>query len=48
MPTQIEKRYYTSEEYLGLEEVADYKSEYHDRGKNSVTIAQFLNFENIF
>jgi len=30
MPTQIEKRNYTSEEYLALEEVADYKSEYHD------------------
>lgn len=30
MPTQIEKRYYTPEEYLGLEEVAEYKSEYHD------------------
>jgi Uma2 family endonuclease len=30
MPTQIEKRNYTSEECLALEEVADYKSEYHD------------------
>lgn len=30
MPTQTEKRYYTPEEYLALEEVAEYKSEYHD------------------
>ena len=30
MPTQIENRYYTPEEYLALEEVAEYKSEYHD------------------
>jgi Uma2 family endonuclease len=30
MPTQIEKHYYTPEEYLALEEVAEYKSEYHD------------------
>ena len=30
MPIQLEKRYYTPEEYLALEEVAEYKSEYHD------------------
>ena len=30
MSIQLEKRYYTPEEYLALEEVADYKSEYHD------------------
>lgn len=30
MPTRTEKRYYTPEEYLALEEVAEYKSEYHD------------------
>lgn len=30
MSTQLEKRYYTPEEYLALEEVAEYKSEYHD------------------
>lgn len=30
MQTQIEKRYYTPEEYLNLEEVAIYKSEYRD------------------
>jgi Uma2 family endonuclease len=28
MPTQTEKRYYTREEYLALEEAAKYKSEY--------------------
>lgn len=30
MPTQTEKRHYTLAEYLALEEVAAYKSEYHD------------------
>jgi len=30
MPTQTEKRYYTPAEYLALEEIAEYKSEYHD------------------
>lgn len=30
MQTQTEKRYYTPEEYLALEETAEYKSEYHD------------------
>ena len=30
MQTQTEKRYYTREEYLALEETAEYKSEYHD------------------
>jgi Uma2 family endonuclease len=30
MQTQIEKRYYTREEYLALEEAAEYKSEYLD------------------
>lgn len=30
MTTQLEKRYYTPEEYLKLEETAEYKSEYHD------------------
>lgn len=30
MLTQLEKRYYTPDEYLALEEVAEYKSEYHD------------------
>ncbi len=30
MPTQTEKRHYTPAEYLELEEVAEYKSEYHD------------------
>jgi Uma2 family endonuclease len=30
MPTQLEKRYYTPEEYLALEEVAEFKSEYYD------------------
>jgi Uma2 family endonuclease len=29
MLTQIEKRYYTPEEYFALEEQAEYKSEYH-------------------
>ncbi|MBD2179938.1 Uma2 family endonuclease [Planktothrix sp. FACHB-1355] len=30
MQTQTEKRYYSREEYLALEETAEYKSEYHD------------------
>ncbi len=30
MQTQTEKRYYTREEYLALEEAAEYKSEYRD------------------
>jgi|GEM_PF-3364245 len=30
MQTQTEKRYYTREEYLALEEVAESKSEYRD------------------
>ena len=30
MQTQTEKRYYTPEEYLQLEETAEYKSEYRD------------------
>src|ERR671932_548402 len=30
MQLQIQKRYYTPEEYLELEEAADYKSEYRD------------------
>lgn len=30
MQTQAEKRYYTREEYLALEETAEYKSEYRD------------------
>lgn len=30
MLTQLEKRSYTPDEYLALEEVAEYKSEYHD------------------
>ena len=30
MPTQTEKRYYTPAEYVALEEIAEYKSEYHD------------------
>jgi Uma2 family endonuclease len=30
MQTQTEQRYYTREEYLALEETAEYKSEYHD------------------
>ncbi len=30
MQTQTEKRYYTREEYLVLEEAAEYKSEYRD------------------
>ncbi|MDJ0729176.1 MAG: Uma2 family endonuclease [Crocosphaera sp.] len=30
MSVQIEKRYYTSEEYLSLEETAEYKNEYRD------------------
>ena len=30
MPAQTEKRYYTPEEYLALEEAAEYKSEYRD------------------
>ena len=30
MVAQVEKRYYTPEEYLNLEEKAEYKSEYHD------------------
>ncbi len=30
MQVQTEKRYYTPEEYLALEEIAENKSEYHD------------------
>ncbi|MGB3510008.1 MAG: Uma2 family endonuclease [Microcoleaceae cyanobacterium] len=30
MQVQIEKRYYTPEEYLSLEKTAEYKSEYHN------------------
>jgi Uma2 family endonuclease len=30
MSVQLEKRYYTPEEYLSLEEKAEFKSEYHD------------------
>jgi hypothetical protein len=30
MQVQTEKRLYTPEEYLALEENAEYKSEYHD------------------
>ncbi|MBD1938493.1 Uma2 family endonuclease [Microcoleus sp. FACHB-68] len=30
MPAQTEKRYYTPEEYLALEEAAEYKSEYRN------------------
>ncbi len=30
MSVQIEKRYYTPEEYLRLEETAEYKNEYRD------------------
>ncbi|MBD2312947.1 Uma2 family endonuclease [Desertifilum sp. FACHB-1129] len=30
MSVQVEKRYYTREEYLALEEAAEYKNEYYD------------------
>ncbi|WP_246844064.1 Uma2 family endonuclease [Hydrocoleum sp. CS-953] len=30
MQVQTEKRYYTTEEYLALEETSEYKSEYHN------------------
>jgi hypothetical protein len=32
---QTQQRYYTPEEYLALEEIAEFRSEYRDRARSS-------------